>query len=130
MSTVIEKLCVLERIVYICAILYFERFITTQDRRRSKEFYAVYLGINPSWPKVQGITIKVADLWATPSQSEESNLYLSMLKGLFADFTWGVHRTSSLSEIRVTLSVITFFIPLAAMVDFIVSRNGPIVPLL
>ena len=33
--------------------------MTTQGKRRSKEFYAVYLGINPSWPKVQAITIEV-----------------------------------------------------------------------
>ena len=53
-----------------------------------------------------------------------------ILKGLFADFTCRVHGTVTRSEIRFTLSVLHVSIPVAATVNFKVSRIGPIAPLL
>ena len=45
------------------------------------------------------------------------------LKGLFTEFTWGIYGTSS--EIRFTLSVIIFSIPVPLKADSMVSRIGP-----
>ena len=45
-------------------------------------------------------------------------------KGLFTDFVWGTYGTVSSLGIRVILSVFHFSIPLAATIDFVVSRSG------
>ena len=52
--------------------------------------------------------------------------FFVQLKGLFTDFTWGVHGTTS--GILFTLSIYMF--PVAVMPDFMVSWIGPNTPLL
>ena len=52
------------------------------------------------------------------------------LEGLFTEFTWGVQGTVSSLGIRFTLTVLLLlFIPVAAKVDFEVSRIDPIASL-
>ena len=57
-------------------------------------------------------------------------LIANCIKGTVHRFTWGVHGTVSSLVIRFTLSVFHFTISVAATVDLMMSRIGPIAPLL